>query len=79
MPNIIEKVVDTIGKIFGFGTNLTDPKQAAIKEMKRLKYQLEAAQNYIFVDERSGQFALASEGAAKELKIHFRKQAFDSA
>lgn len=49
------------------------------KEIARLKYQLESAQNYIFVDEKSGEYAGISAEKQKDLKIHFRKRAFDSA
>ena len=49
------------------------------KEIRRLRYQIEAAQNYIFVDEESGQYAGINEKEKRDHKIHFRKQVFDSA
>lgn len=49
------------------------------KEIARLKYQLESAQSYIFVDERVGNYAGVNDKKQKELKVHFRKRAFDSA
>lgn len=48
------------------------------KEIARLKYQLESAQSYIFVDEKSGQYVDLTEEKQDALKIHFRKRAFDA-
>lgn len=49
------------------------------KELARLKYQLEAAQSYIFVNERSGEYKDVKPARAEELLAHFRKRVFDSA
>lgn len=78
MPSLKE-ILDAISKAFGVGENITDPKQYDIKEFKRLKYQVEAAQDYIFVDERSGQYEKSNEEEIRKLKLHFRKRVFDSA
>ena len=74
-----QKIVETVGKIFGFGTNLTDPKQADIKTIKRLRYQLEASHNYIFVNEKAGEFKEITDERKNDLFLHYRKQSFDSA
>lgn len=49
------------------------------KEIARLRYQLESAQEYIFVDEKSGEYVGITPERQKELKLHFRKRVFDSA
>lgn len=49
------------------------------KELNRLRYQVEAGFNYVFVDEKSGQYKDISDDEQKKLKIHFRKQIFDEA
>ena len=48
------------------------------KEMARVKYQLEAAHQYIFVDEKAGEYGDIKPEKQKDLKIHFRKRVFDS-
>jgi hypothetical protein len=75
---MFKKIVDGLGKLFGVAENLSDPEQYDIKTIKRLKYQLEAAQNYIFVDEMSGEYGGMKESKLKKWKLHFRKRAFDS-
>lgn len=72
------KLFEVIGEALGVGKNLTDPKQFDIKEMKRLKYQIEAGQQYVFVDEGSGQYKDLTPFKREKLKLHFRKQLFDS-
>ena len=47
------------------------------KEVARLKYRAEAAVNYVFVDEESGEYAGITEKRKKQMKLHFRKQIFD--
>lgn len=80
MPtNLMEKVIDAFQNLFEIGKNITDPKQYDIKEFKRVRYQLEAAQEYIFVDEKSGPYKKSNDREIENLKVHFRKRAFDSA
>ena len=50
----------------------------ASKEVNRLKYRLEASMKYVFVDEKTGEFADADEKEIKKLKLHFRKRIFDA-
>jgi hypothetical protein len=47
-------------------------------DKRRLQYQLEAAQEYIFVDERAGKYKEIEDHKALLLKIHFKRRAFDS-
>jgi hypothetical protein len=46
-------------------------------DVRRLRYRVEAATQYVFVDEGSGEYAKISEDAKKKLKLHFRKRIFD--
>jgi len=46
-------------------------------DLRRLKYRVEAATNYVFVDEKAGEYSDISEKRQKELKEHFRKRIFD--
>lgn len=46
-------------------------------EIRRLKYRIEAAEQYVFVDEKSGPYAETGDKKRKELKCHFRKRIFD--
>jgi len=48
-------------------------------KVRRLEYRVEAAINYVFVDEKSGQYSDSSDKKRQELKEHFRKRIFDSA
>jgi len=48
-------------------------------ELRRLKYRVESASQYIFVDERSGKYTKISEKERADLKLHFRKRVFDEA
>lgn len=48
------------------------------KDRNRLLYRLEAAQNYVFVNERDGEYKDVEPGRAKKLLLHFRKRIFDS-
>lgn len=73
-----KKILEALTSALGIGENFTDPKQYDIKQFKHLKYQLEAAQNYIFVDEGSGEYIGLGEVQKMKLKKHFRKRAFDS-
>lgn len=47
-------------------------------EVRRLKYQLESAQEYIFVDERVGKYKDINDIKAAGLKVHFKRRAFDA-
>jgi hypothetical protein len=47
------------------------------KEVARLKYRCEAATQYVFVDEKVGQFAKLSDDGVEKMKLHFRKRIFD--
>jgi hypothetical protein len=46
-------------------------------EVRRLKYRTEAAMQYVFVDEKTGDYEGISEKRRKDLKQHFRKRIFD--
>lgn len=46
-------------------------------EVARLKYRTEAAMDYVFVDEKSGEYKYIDEKRQSELKLHFRKRIFD--
>lgn len=46
-------------------------------QVRRLKYQVEAARNYIFVEERQGQYKEITELRRQEYLVHFRKRVFD--
>jgi len=46
-------------------------------EVRRLKYRTEAAMNYVFVDEKSGEYKDIKDDRQRELKVHFRKRVFD--
>ena len=48
------------------------------KERNRLLYRLEASTDYVFVDEKSGEYKDIDEKKQKKLKAHFRKRIFDS-
>ena len=47
------------------------------KEVARLKYRTEAAMNYVFVDEKSGEYKDIKDDRQRELKVHFRRRVFD--
>ena len=46
-------------------------------ESRRLKYRIEAAVNYVHVDEKIGEYKGITDKKQKELKIHFSKRIFD--
>jgi hypothetical protein len=46
-------------------------------EVRRLKYRTEAAMQYVFVDEKAGDYEKITEKRQKDLKSHFRKRIFD--
>ena len=48
------------------------------KEKARLKYQIEAGQNYVFVNEKDGEFKNITDKRKEKLLVHFRKRLFDS-
>ena len=48
------------------------------KETRRLRYRVESAMQYIFVDEKSGEYAKITDKAREKLKVHFRRRVFDS-
>ncbi len=73
----MSKFWEAIGKVFGFGSNMTDPKQYTIKQHKRLMYRIEAAMHYIFVDEKTGEYDDIDDEKRDKLKEHFRKRVFD--
>lgn len=74
---MLSDILKALQGVFSFGSNLSDPEQYSIKTIKRLKYNLEAAQNYIFVDEKSGEYKDISDKKRDKLKLHFRKRVFD--
>lgn len=44
---------------------------------RKMQYRVEAAQNYVFVDEKAGQYKDLTPEKQKGLKLHFRKRIFD--
>jgi len=48
------------------------------KEVARLKYRAEAGMNYVFVDEKTGEYKDIDDKKQKSLKVHFRKRIFDA-
>lgn len=46
-------------------------------EVRRLKYRTEAAMEYIFVNEKAGEYKDIKEDRREKLKLHFRKRVFD--
>lgn len=46
-------------------------------EVRKLKYNKEAGQNYILVNEKGGQYKDIADDRQAKLLLHFRKQAFD--
>jgi len=48
------------------------------KERNRLLYRIEASTEYIFVDEKSGEYSEIDEKKQKKYKLHFRKRVFDA-
>lgn len=48
-------------------------------QMRRMRYRLEAAEEYVFIDEKSGKYVHHSDARRRELKAHFRKRIFDEA
>ena len=48
------------------------------KDRDRLLYRIEAATNYVFVDEKTGDYQTIDAKRQKKLKLHFRKRIFDS-
>lgn len=48
------------------------------KERNRLLYRIEASTNYVFVDEKVGEYKDIDDKRQKKLKLHFRKRIFDS-
>lgn len=62
--------------LIGLLVNLTDPKQYDIAKLKRLEAACEAAEKYIFVDEKSGDYEALPEDKQTKYKAHFRKRFF---
>ena len=46
-------------------------------KMRKLEYNREAAQQYIFIDEKSGEYKDMDDKKRAQLKIHYRKRVFD--
>jgi hypothetical protein len=46
-------------------------------EVRKLKYRLEAATNYVEVDEKIGEYKDIDDDRQKKLKRHFRRRIFD--
>ena len=64
------KLVTEIAKVVG--------NWQVSKERNRLQYRIEAAQNYVFVNEKSGEYKDIADAKADKLLLHFRKRIFDS-
>lgn len=61
----IEKVADVLAQILSGAA------------LRRLHYRIEAGMNYVFVDEKVGQYKDISDERQKDLKLHFRRRIFD--
>ena len=61
----IEKVADLLAQILSGAA------------LRKLQYRIEAAQQYIFVDEKSGDYKGIKEAETIKLKAHFRRRIFD--
>ena len=61
----IEKVADLMAQVLSGAV------------LRRLRYRVEAAMNYVFVDEKTGEYKDVSEEKQKDLKVHFRRRIFD--
>ena len=70
-------ILKPLGHLLGIGENLTKPEQFDIKKEKRNQYRLEAATQYVFVTEKSGEYSGIDEEKQKKLQLHFRKRLFD--
>jgi predicted component of type VI protein secretion system len=70
-------LLSAISNVFGFGKNVTDPKQYDIKKNKRLNYRIEAAMQYVFVTEKTGEYRKISKTKQNKLRLHYRKRIFD--
>jgi hypothetical protein len=46
-------------------------------EVRKLKYRVEAAINYVQVDGKEGEYEGITDKKQKSLKVHFRKRIFD--
>jgi hypothetical protein len=70
--DVITAISGAIKEVAGLVRDLV-----AGKEVARLKYRAEAGMNYIFVDEKVGEYKDVSAKKQEELKLHFRKRVFD--
>lgn len=79
MPNPVTASLDTASAIAKAIDRVADLIAQILSgaALRRLQYRIEAAINYVFVDEKSGQYKDISEEKRKEYKIHFRKRIFD--
>ena len=69
---LITAISEAIKEVAGLAKELVSGK-----EVRRLRYRAEAAINYVFVDEKSGEYSGIDEKKQKKLKEHFRKRIFD--
>ena len=67
---LIAQAVAEIAKIVG--------NWQVSRDRNRLMYQIEAAQNYVFVNNKEGEYKDISDDKQKKLLLHFRKRVFDS-
>ncbi len=73
----MNSVFTFLSKLFGVGENLTNPEQYKIKVVKRLNYRIEAAMQYVLVDQKAGEYKNITDKRQAKLKEHFSKRIFD--
>lgn len=74
MKEIISKLLDTLGKLFGLGDKLVDPAQYDIKVMKLLRRKCEYGETYMRIDNEMVPYDDISEERKTKLKMkYFRK------
>lgn len=72
-------MLNWLGSVFkGIGKVADSIGNADERELNRLRYRVEAAMQYIRVDEKSGEYAGISNQRQAKLKIHFSRRVFDA-
>lgn len=68
-----------LGRIFSGSGKVAEAVGSPLeRESARLRYRVEAAMNYVRVDEKSGEYrGITNQRQAKE-KLHFLKRIFDA-
>ena len=72
-------MIKFLTNLFGFGEKAADSIGNADERLNaRLRYRIEAAMQYVFVDEKVGEYADFNEAKRQKYKRHFRKRIFDA-